>query len=81
MKLTKPVSDEALEIMSENMNRAGSDNRLVWLMKNTMNKKVLNPCHLLKTYHNHCSDVRGYGRFSRLPTDYVSLCPPSGLYE
>ncbi|XP_046864072.1 uncharacterized protein LOC124457991 [Xenia sp. Carnegie-2017] len=82
MNLTNAISDEVLEIMKMDMNIGGIDNRLLWVLKKKMNKKLLNPCHFLKTYHNHCVAIRGSKRYTKLPKEGKSLkCRPSGLYN
>eukprot|EP00795_Rhopilema_esculentum_P000047 gene47-9653_t len=39
-------------------NTNGMENVLIWVFKERLKYKVLNPCSVLKVYHNHCTPVR-----------------------
>ncbi|CAB4004109.1 Hypothetical predicted protein, partial [Paramuricea clavata] len=57
--LTQPLDESVLEEFDYDMHVFGGDNRLIWILRNRMKKKLLNPCEYLKTYHNHCIDIHG----------------------
>ncbi|XP_046863847.1 uncharacterized protein LOC124457686 isoform X2 [Xenia sp. Carnegie-2017] len=51
-----------LNEMNYPMNLMKAEYRLAWIFKNLMNRKLVNPCKLLKTYHNHCINIHGKHR-------------------
>ena len=83
--LTKPLTHSVLSELDYSMNVMGGENVLIWIFKNRMGMKVLNPCKILRAYHNHC--VRIHGNFR--PRIYKTLtfyrgksvgAPETGLY-
>ena len=55
---TKPISESVLAELDFEMHLYGSENVLLWIFKNRLGKKLLNPCKDLKIYHMHCVDIR-----------------------
>ena len=82
--LTQPLDESVLAEFDYNMHVFGVDNRMIWILKNRMKKKLLNPCQYLKTYHNHCVDIHGSvrkrisGSSNRTKGAVVK---PGGLFE
>jgi hypothetical protein len=82
--LTQPLDESVLAEFDYNMHVFGVDNRMIWILKNRMKKKLLNPCQYLKTYHNHCVDIHGSVR-TRISgnsnRNKGALVKPGGLFE
>jgi hypothetical protein len=57
--LTQPLDESVLADLDYHMNVLGAENKLIWVLRNRMRRRLLNPCKYLKTYHNHCVDIRG----------------------
>ncbi|CAB4013388.1 Hypothetical predicted protein [Paramuricea clavata] len=57
--LTQPLDESVLAELDYDMNVLGAENRLIWVLRNRVKKRLLNPCEHLKTYHNHCVDIHG----------------------
>jgi hypothetical protein len=82
--LTQPLDESVLAEFDYNMHVMGSDNRMVWILKNRMKKKPLNPCKYLKTYHNHCVGIHGSVRTRISMSQNIgkgAVVEPGGLYE
>ena len=57
--LTKPLTDSVLSELDFSMNVIGGENALIWIFRKRLGMKVLNPCKILRTYHNHCVGMHG----------------------
>jgi hypothetical protein len=57
--LTQPLDDSVLAELDYDMNVLGAENRLIWVLRNRVKKRLFNPCEYLKTYHNHCVGIHG----------------------
>ena len=57
--LTRRVNESELSELDYEANAIRAENRLVWVFRHRLNKKLLNPCLILKTYHSHCVKIRG----------------------
>jgi hypothetical protein len=82
--LTQPLDESVLAEFDYNMNVFGGDNRMIWILKNRMKKKLLNPCQYLKTYHNHCVDIHGSVRpriSGSSNRNKGAVVKPGGLFE
>jgi hypothetical protein len=82
--LTQPLDDSVLAEFDYNMHVMGGDNRMIWILKNRMKKKLLNPCQYLKTYHNHCVGIHGSVRPRISMSQNIgkgAVVKPGGLYE
>ena len=78
--LTQRVDESVLSELEYEMNVYGAENVFIWVLKSRMNKKLLNPCRYLITYHNHCVNIHGAIR-PRINTKRKSgLVPYSELY-
>ena len=60
---TRRLNESVLSELDYNANVKGAENRLVWIFRHRLNKKVLNPCEILRTYHSHCINI--HGRFRK----------------
>ena len=60
--LTRRVDESELSELDYDANAIRAENRLVWVFRHRLNKKLLNPCLILKTYHSHCVKIRGRSR-------------------
>ena len=76
--LTRPLSEPQLAELNYDANVMAAENRLIWLLRRGLKKKLLNPCKVLKTYHSHCIDIHGRDR-PRIKWN-VENVPLSGLY-
>ena len=76
--LTRPLSEPQLAELNYDANVMGAENRLIWLLRRKLKKKLLNPCNVLKTYHSHCIDIHGRNR-PRIKQN-VETVPRKGLY-
>ena len=76
--LTRPLSEPQLAELNYDANVMAAENRLIWLLRRGLHKKLLNPCKVLKTYHSHCIDIHGRNR-PRIKWN-VEEVPLSGLY-
>ena len=84
--LTKPLTDSVLSELNYSMNVMGAENVLIWTLQKRLGMKVLNPCKILRTYHNHCIRIHGNfrPRISNTLTFYRgkrSSAPETGLYN
>jgi hypothetical protein len=79
--LTQRLKESILSELDYEMHLYGGDNRLLWVLKNQMKKKLLNPCKYLRTYHNHCVDIHSSIRPRINENGKSGWVPPSGLYE
>jgi hypothetical protein len=80
--LTQPLDESVLAELDYDMNVLGGENRLIWVLRNKMKRRLLNPCEYLKTYHNHCVDIHGSVRPRINKNGYKGGgVAPSGLYE
>ena len=79
--LTQRLKESILSELDYEMHLYGGDNRLLWVLKNQMKKKLLNPCKYLRTYHNHCVDIHSSIRSRINENGKSGWVPPSGLYE
>ena len=60
--LTRRLDESELSELDYNANALRAEYRLVWVFRHRLNKKLLNPCLILKTYHSHCVKIRGRSR-------------------
>lgn len=81
MITAEDLTTEVLAEMDYPINFMESEYRLIWIFKNMMNRKPINPCNLLKTYHNHCVDIHGKYRPSidRLQKRILRVAPTDRL--
>ncbi|CAB4043079.1 Hypothetical predicted protein [Paramuricea clavata] len=79
--LTQPLEESVLVELDYYMNVYGAENKLVWVLRNKMKRRLLNPCKYLKTYHNHCVDIIGNARTRINRNGKSGVVGPSGLYE
>ncbi|CAH1801638.1 unnamed protein product [Owenia fusiformis] len=56
--LEEPFPQDALENLDYPMNKLGAENVLIWQLEKKMGYTVLNPCKILRIFHNHCSNIR-----------------------
>ena len=80
--LTKPLTHSVLSELDYSMNVMGAENVLIWTLQKRLGMKVLNPCKILRTYHNHC--VRIHGNFRPRINNYRGKsvsAPETGLYN
>ena len=60
--LTRRVNESVLSELDYDSNVIRAENRLVWVLRHRLNKKLLNPCQILRTYHSHCINIHGRSR-------------------
>ena len=77
--LTRRLEESGLSELNYDANVMGAENRLIWLLRNHLKKRLLNPCKILKTYHSHCIDIHGRSR-PRIKWN-VEEVRLSGLYQ
>ena len=78
--LTQPLDEHVLSELDNNMHVYGVENVLLWVLKTKLNKKLLNPCGYLKTYHNHCIEMSRGIRTRININGRDAKVPFSGLY-
>ena len=49
-----------LDTITPNLN--GMENLLIWMFREKLGYKVMNPCPILSVHHEHCVDIREKGR-------------------
>ena len=78
--LTRRLDESELSELDYDANVYGAENRLVWILKRRLKKKLLNPCKILKTYHSHCINI--HGRFRpRIKKNVGNVRISTGLYN
>ncbi len=78
--LTQRLEEPVLSEFDYEMHVFGGENVLLWVLRNRMKKKLLNPCRYLKIYHNHCVNIHSSTR-KRINRKGKSVSVPfSGLY-
>ena len=60
--LTRRLDESELSELDYDLNAMEAEYRLIWVLKHRLNKKLLNPCKIVKTYHSHCVDIHGWFR-------------------
>ena len=85
--LTKPLTHLVLSELDYSMNVSGAEHVLIWVLQKRLGMKVLNPCEILRTYHNHCIGIHGNFRGPKI-YDRVAFfrgkkafAPETGLYN
>ena len=78
--LTRRLDQSELSELDYDANVLGAENRLIWLLGQRLNKNLLNPCKVLKTYHSHCIDIHGWNR-PRIKSKTEAVEVTSGLYK
>ncbi|ESO95797.1 hypothetical protein LOTGIDRAFT_160344 [Lottia gigantea] len=67
----------ATKIMNVKSYKFGIDNLIIWMFKNVLNYKVLNPCKIIHIFHVHCSGVRNRDNIKRVSKGRHGLQPPT----
>ena len=76
--LTRRLHESELSELDYAANVMGAENSLIWVLRQRLKKKLLNPCKILKTYHSHCIDIHGRWR-KRIKTNVEIVRVSTGL--
>ena len=60
--LHSPLSSDILKLLNFPWASYGVENVIMWIFKNRLHYKILNPCYILRVYHLHCSGLRSTNR-------------------
>ena len=64
--VTEALPESALKHLNFRISSWGMENVLIWLFQTKLKYCTLNPCHVLKTFHFHCSPVRNHAPWPRV---------------
>ncbi|CAH1799885.1 unnamed protein product [Owenia fusiformis] len=67
--MNKVFSEKNLKYLHYPLNYLGAENKLIGFWKREYDYKLLNPCKVLKIYHNHCSNLHFDKRVRIKPSD------------
>ncbi|CAH1796520.1 unnamed protein product [Owenia fusiformis] len=74
--LGTPFTPKAMSLLDFPMNAYGAENVLMYVIREFMHYKLMNPCKVLKIYHHHCSNVRSSKREPRVNNKYSAISDP-----
>lgn len=77
--LRQSFTEHVLSELNYPMHLYGGDNVLLWVIKNKLGMRLLNPCKYLKTYHSHCVDIHSSIRPRINIHGKSAWVPPSAL--
>ena len=60
--LTEPIPESALKHLNFKFASWGVENVVMWVFQTKLGYCLLNPCTILKTFHLHCTNLRGTDR-------------------